>query len=62
MPRDRLNQRYLSLRQETHARLVAGHGSGWFSFRESIMRGCVRLRAEAEGINLGKHLNTAGMH
>ena len=61
MPRDRLNQRYLSLRKDTHARIVAGHGSGWFSFRESIMRGYVRLRAEAEGINLGRHHNTAGM-
>lgn len=61
MPRDKLNQRYLSLRKETHGRIVTGHGAGWFSFRENIMRGYVRLRAEAEGINLGRHHNTAGM-
>ncbi|MDA9544273.1 hypothetical protein ACM43_06840 [Bradyrhizobium sp. CCBAU 45321] len=61
MPRDKLNQRYLSLRKDTHGRIVAGHGAGWFSFRENIMRGYVRLRAEAEGINLGRHHNTAGM-
>jgi hypothetical protein len=61
MPRDKLNQRYLSLRKETHGRIVAGLGAGWFSFRENIMRGYVRLRAEAEGINLGRHHNTAGM-
>ena len=61
MPRDKLNQRYLSLRKESHGRIVAGYGSGWFSFRENIMRGYVRLRAEAGGVNLGRHHNTAGM-
>jgi hypothetical protein len=61
LSRESLNHRYLSLRKESHGRVVAGHGAGWFSFRESIMRGYVRLRAEAQGINLGRHLNTAGM-
>jgi uncharacterized protein len=61
MAREQLNQRYLSLRKESHGRIVAGFGSGWFAFRENIMRGYVRLRAEAKGINLGKHLSTAGM-
>lgn len=49
MPRDKLHQRYLC------------HAAGWFSFRENIMRGYVRLRAEAEGINLDRHHNTAGI-
>jgi len=61
LPRERLNQRYLSLRKDTHSRIVVGHGSGWFSFREAIMRGYVRLKAEDNGIDLGKHHNTAGM-
>jgi hypothetical protein len=61
LTRERLNQRYLSLRKESHGRVVAGFGSGWFAFRENIMRGYVRLRAEAEGINLGRHLDTGGM-
>lgn len=61
MKREQLNQRYLSLRKESHGRIVAGFGSGWFAFRENIMRGYVRLRGEAQGINLGRHLNTAGM-
>jgi hypothetical protein len=60
LTRDKLNQRYLSLRKESHGRVVAGFGSGWFAFRENIMRGYVRLRAEAQGLNLGKHFNTAG--
>jgi uncharacterized protein len=61
MTREQLNQRYLSLRKEPHGRIVAGFGSGWFAFRENIMRGYVRLRGEAQGINLGRHLDTAGM-
>jgi hypothetical protein len=61
LPRDRLNQRYLSLRKESHGRVVAGYGAGWFAFREAIMRGYVRLRAEDKGVDLGKHHNTAGM-
>lgn len=61
MTREELNQRYLSLRKGSHDRIVVGMGSGWFAFRENIMRGYVRLRAEAQGINLGRHHSTAGM-
>jgi hypothetical protein len=53
LPRDTLNQRYLSLRKDSHGRIVVGFGSGWFAFRENIMRGYVRLRAENEGIGAG---------
>jgi hypothetical protein len=59
--REQLNHRYLSLKKESHSHIVAGYGSGWFAFRENIMRGYVRMRAEAEGINLGRHIDTAGM-
>jgi uncharacterized protein len=61
LAREALNQRYLSLRKESHGRIVVGHGSGWFSFRENIMRGYVRLRAASQGIDLGRHHSTAGM-
>jgi hypothetical protein len=61
LTREQLNQRYLSMRKESHSRVIAGLGSGWFAFRENIMRGYVRLRAEEHGINLGKHHNTVGM-
>jgi uncharacterized protein len=61
LTREQLNQRYLAMRKDSHARIVAGFGSGWFAFRENIMRGYVRMRAESQGINLGKHENTAGM-
>jgi len=61
LSREKLNQRYLALKKDSHGRIVAASGSGWYAFRENIMRGYVRLRAEIEGINLGRHLNTAGM-
>jgi uncharacterized protein len=61
LTREQLNQRYLSLRKDSHGRIVVGFGSGWFAFRENIMRGFVRLRAESKGINLGKHHSTAGL-
>jgi hypothetical protein len=32
-----------------------------FGITENIMRGYVRLKAQAEGISLGRHENTAGM-
>lgn len=60
LSREQLNQRYLAMRKDSHARIVAGFGSGWFAFRENIMRGYVRLRAESQGIDLGRHENTAG--
>jgi hypothetical protein len=60
LPRDTLNQRYLSLKKESHGRVVLGFGSGWFAFRENIMRGYVRLKAEHEGVDLGRHNQTTG--
>lgn len=46
------NQRLLSLRSDAHGNIVEGHGSGYFSFRENVMRGFVRLKAESEGVEL----------
>jgi hypothetical protein len=60
LTREQLNQRYLAMRKDSHARIIAWFGSGWFAFRENIMRGYVRMRAEAQGIDLG-HDSTAGM-
>ncbi len=53
LPREKLNARLLSLKTEAHGRIVVGYGSGWFGFRENIVRGYVRLRAENEGVKLG---------
>jgi uncharacterized protein len=61
LERDQLNQRYLSMRKESHGHILAWYGSGWFAFRENIMRGYVRMRAEAQGLDVGRHESTAGM-
>lgn len=51
-----LNQRLLSLRNESHSKIVVGHGSGFFSFREGVVRGYVRLKAEQQNVQLAKEL------
>lgn len=52
MTQTELNQRLLTLRKPSHGEVVRGHGSGYFSFRESVLRGYVRLKAETEGVEL----------
>jgi hypothetical protein len=47
-----LNARLLNLRDERHGKVVVGHGAGWFSFRENVFRGYVRMTAEAKGVSL----------
>lgn len=54
LERKKFNYRLLALRKPSHGSVVMGFGSGWFGFRENIMRGYVRLRAEKAGIELGK--------
>jgi hypothetical protein len=46
---NRLNR----LKTERHGQIIVGRGAGWYEFRENIVRGYVRLRAENEGIQLG---------
>lgn len=57
MDKATLNHRLLSLRSPAHDEIVKGYGAGWFSFRETIMRGYVRLVAEDQGINLARDLS-----
>jgi uncharacterized protein len=47
-----LNQRLLTLRGDNHGNIVIGHGAGWYSFSENVLRGYVRLKAESEGVEL----------
>lgn len=51
--RELFNQRLLSLKRESHGKIVVGYGSGWFGLRENMVRGYVRLRAQEKGIELG---------
>lgn len=52
MTREQLSKRLLSLRTTAHGEIVVGHSSGFYSFRDSMVRGYVRLKVEAEGIEL----------
>ena len=52
LDRTQFNDRLLRLRNENHGSVIIGHGSGWFSYRENILRGYVRLFAEHRGIRL----------
>jgi len=52
LPRETFNSRLLTLRKDSHANIIIGHGSGWFSFRENVVRGYARLKAESLGVSL----------
>lgn len=52
LEREKLSQRLHSLRRPQHGEVVVNHGAGWFSFRENVFRGYVRLVAEQRGFPL----------
>ncbi len=54
LTKDVLNTRFHCLRKEGHGRIVINKGAGWFAFRENITRGYVRLKAQEQGIQLGR--------
>ena len=41
------------LKTPRHGEIIVGKGAGWYEFRENIVRGYVRLRAENSGVHLG---------
>ena len=41
-----------NLKTQRHGEIIVGGGAGWYEFKENIVRGYVRLRAEKEGIHL----------
>ena len=58
LDKETFNQRLLILREESHSRIfLVGHGAGWFSFRENVFRGYVRLKAQTEGVTLCPDVN-----
>lgn len=52
LDQETFNHRLLTLRGESHGEIVIGHGSGWYSFKENVLRGYVRLKAEDQGVEL----------
>lgn len=51
-PKATINARLNNLKDERHEKIVIGHGAGWFSMRENVMRGYVRMLAEHRGVQL----------
>jgi uncharacterized protein len=53
LTRERFNGRMNTLKKSTHGSILKGNRQGWYEFREAIVRGYVRLRAEEHGVQLG---------
>lgn len=46
-------QRMNRLKTENHGKIIVGTQQGWYGFRENVVRGYVRLRAERAGVTIG---------
>lgn len=46
-------QRMNKLKQPNHGCVIIGNRQGWYGFRENVVRGYVRLRAERAGVRIG---------
>jgi hypothetical protein len=53
LPRDTFNQRMNSLKKANHGSMLIANRQGWYEFKEAVVRGYVRLRAEHRGVELG---------
>lgn len=42
-----------NLKAAPHGAIIVGKGAGWYEFRENIVRGYVRLKAETAGVQIG---------
>jgi uncharacterized protein len=52
LPRDRYNNRINNLKSISAGKIVTASRTGWYEFREKMMRGYARLRAEQQGVVL----------
>ena len=52
LTRDKFNQRLNALKTPSHGSVLVGNRQGWYRFKESMLRGYVRLRAEQQGVML----------
>lgn len=46
-------QRMNKLKKDNHGCVIIGTRQGWYGFRENVVRGYVRLRAERAGVQIG---------
>lgn len=54
LSREKFNARMNTLKKPAHGEILKANRQGWYEFREPIVRGYVRLRAEHRGVALGK--------
>lgn len=61
LAKEHFYQRLNSLKKPSHGRVLNGNRQGWYGFRENILRGYVRLRAEQQGVQIGiDHITEGG--
>lgn len=53
IPKEQFYQRLNSLKKPAHGSILYGNRQGWYGFKENIVRGYVRLRAERAGVRIG---------
>jgi archaellum biogenesis ATPase FlaH len=53
LTKPQFSSRLNSLKTPRHGEIIVGKGAGWYEFKENIVRGYVRLRAEDHGVHLG---------
>lgn len=53
LTKEQFSGRLNNLKTSSHGEIIVGTGAGWYEFRENIVRGYVRLRAENEGVTIG---------
>ncbi|MFZ0693184.1 MAG: ATP-binding protein [Alphaproteobacteria bacterium] len=53
LDKDKFRFRLINLKGPRHGAILEAKGAGWYQFRENIVRGYVRLRAEEQDIKLG---------
>jgi Ribonuclease G/E len=61
LPKEQFYQRLNALKRPAHGGIVLGNRQGWYGFKENIVRGYVRLRAEREGVRIGVDHITEGV-
>lgn len=53
LPKETYYQRMNRLKQDNHGNVIVGNKQGWYGFKENVVRGYVRLRAEKAGVLIG---------
>ncbi len=53
LSKEQFSGRLNNLKTTNYGEIIIGRGAGWYEFRENIVRGYVRMRAEHEGVIIG---------